>query len=130
MLIKDTQGLYEIKVDTTRRIAYQTHFKGLFTAEALERLDNDYKKKVIPMFKGQKWSKLCDLRDYTLGNIVNEMNVHNEYCIKNGMADVALVVESAIVKIQMNRGAKAVDFAPTAFTDVKEADEWLKSKGY
>lgn len=128
--ITDTEGLYELVVDISRRVVFQTHKKGLFTAEALKRLDNYYKKNVIPLLTGKKWAKHCDLREYTLGNIADEMNAHNKYCIENGMTDVALIVDSPIVKMQMNRGGIAVSLAPTAFTDTAESDTWLKEKGY
>lgn len=128
--IKDTEGLYEIKVDTDRRIVYENHFKGLFTSEALKRMDKDYKEKAIPALKGNKWAKYCDMRNYQLSNIVDEMNVHLQYCINNGLAHAALIVESSIVKMQMNRTGRNTPVPPNAFTDEKEADAWLKSQGY
>ncbi|HCL4479991.1 TPA: hypothetical protein N2D99_002058 [Clostridium botulinum] len=131
MVIKDMQGgLYEIKVDTARKIVYQTHFSGIFDKESLERLDRDYKTKVIPLLKNKKWAKLVDLRNYKVRDIVEQMNQHNKYCIDNGMSHVALIVESVIVKMQMNRAGKNVEVSPTAFTDEKEARDWLSQKGY
>lgn len=130
MIIKDIHGLYEIKVDTERGIVFQTHFKGIFKTEVLLRMDKDYKTQVIPLLKGRKWAKFCDLRNYTLGNIAEEMNSHNKFCIENGMSCAALIVESAIVKMQMNRAGKEVALAPMAFTDFAEADQWLKEQGY
>lgn len=128
--IKDTQGLYELKVDAERKIVYENHFKGQFTSDALARMDKDYKEKVIPAFKGSKWAKLCDMRDYQIANNVDEMNAHVQYCIEHGFSHAALIVESAIVKMQMNRTGRNTPVPPNAFTDEKEADAWLKSVGY
>ena len=130
IIIKDTEGKYEINVDPTRMIAFQKH-EGMFKEDCLERLDQDYKTKVIPLFKGSKWAKCCDLRNYKVGgDITDKMNIHNTYCIEKGMSHVALIVESAIVKMQMNRAGKQIQFAPTACLDEKEADIFLKSNGY
>ncbi|OPJ64434.1 hypothetical protein [Clostridium oryzae] len=130
MEIKDPQGLYEIKVDLERRIVYENHFKGLFTIEALQRMDKDYKEKVIPALGGKKWAKYCDMRNYQLSNIVDEMNTHLQYCIDHGLEHAALIVESAVVKMQMNRTGRNTPVPPNAFTDEKEADAWLKSVGH
>lgn len=130
MVIKDKEGLYEIRVDTQTNIVYQIHNKGLFTAEAVKRLDDDYRTKVIPLLEGKKWAKLCDLRNYQMTSNVDEMNAHNVYCIEHGMAVGALVMDSAVLKLQMNRSGKAIGVAPNVFSSVEEAEEWLKSQGF
>ena len=130
MVIKDKEGLYEIRVDTQTNIVYQIHNKGLFTAEAVKRLDNDYRTKVIPLLEGKKWAKLCDLRNYQMTSNVDEMNAHNAYCIEHGMVAGALVMDSAVLKLQMSRSGKAVNLEPNIFSSVEEAEKWLKSQGF
>lgn len=49
--------------------------------------------------------------------------------MSTGCNTLAFIVESAIVKMQMNN-AGAGTFQQQAFTDEKEAYEWLKSKGF
>lgn len=129
MLIKDIQDLYELKVDVTRRIVYEK-FKGMFTKEAVSRIQNDYATKILPLFKDKKWAKYCDMRDYRLANSQDELNAFVQYCTDNGMAHAALIVESAIVKMQMNRVGRNVGVNPVAFTDENEAEAYLKECGY
>lgn len=130
MLLKDKEGLYELKVDMARGIVYETYGTGLFTPEALKRMDTDYKTKVIPMLKGKKWAKFCDMRTYRMSNNVEEANAHVGYCLQNGMSEAAIIVPSVVLKMQMNRVGKNAGFAPTAFTEVNEAEQFLKKQGY
>ena len=131
MLIKDTQGKYELEVDVSKRIVVQRTVKGLFPVDAMERMHDDYVKKVIPLFKGQKWAKLCDMRDYATSPAINDlMEQHNKHCVSNGLAHVALVVQSAVAKLQMNRAGDKVKFAPMAFTTMEEAYDYLRTNGY
>lgn len=129
MVIKDTQDLYELRVDEKRRIVYE-QFKGMFTKDAVVRIEKDYKTKIIPLFSGKKWAKYCDMRNYKLANSQDELNEFVKYCTDNGMAHAALIVESAIVKMQMNRVGRNVGVNPVAFTDEQEAEDYLKQNGY
>ncbi|EQB88332.1 hypothetical protein J2Z44_003369 [Clostridium punense] len=129
MLIKDVKGMYEIKVDTTRCISYEKN-TGFWTAEDFKRFHNDYVNKVVPSFKGKKWAKCADLTEYKVSTIVDEVNELNTYCEKNGFVAAALIVSSAVVKMQMNRAVKGNGVNPVAFTDLAEADAWLKGQGF
>ncbi|GAB6086471.1 hypothetical protein [Alkaliphilus crotonatoxidans] len=128
MVIKDVQGKYEIKVDTQRRIVYENP-NGLWEKSDFERFKNDYINKVGPLIKGKKWAKYCDLIGYRTSNITDEIGELNIWCEENGLTHAALLVESAIIKMQMNRSVKGTVY-PQAFTDPKEADAWLKSQGF
>jgi hypothetical protein len=55
--------------------------------------------------------------------------MHVEWMNKNKVTTIAVIVDSAIVKMQMNR-AGGGKFDQQAFTDEKEDDAWLKSKGF
>ncbi len=129
MLIKDSKGMYEIKVDASRCISYEKN-NGFWSAEDFKRFHNDYVSKVVPCFKGKKWAKCSDLTEYKVSTIVDEVNAHNAYCESNGLNCAALIVDSPVVKMQMNRTAKGVGVNPVAFTDAAEADAWLKSQGF
>ncbi|RKD34670.1 hypothetical protein [Thermohalobacter berrensis] len=129
MIIKDTQGKYEVKVNTNRNIVYEKLI-GLFKDEDMERYHEEFKNKIAPALKGQKWTKCTDLREYKTSSITETGKKHLEWCKKNGMVPGAIIVSSAVVKMQMNRIAREDKLAPTAFTDEKEADAWLKEQGF
>jgi hypothetical protein len=129
MIIKDANGKYELKVDQARGIVYES-FDGLLKGEDINNLHNDYVNKIYPLIKGKKWVKVSDMTGYKTSNIVDESDTHLAWCVANGMVPGAIIVESAIVKMQMNRASKNSDSAPTAFTTVAEADSWLKTKGF
>lgn len=128
MEIKDLSGKYEVKVDSRRGVVYQKNI-GLWTEADMERFHNDVVKKVIPLLKGKKWTAISDSREYKTSPIAESMASHIDYCEKNGMVGGAVIVDSAIVKMQINRAAKGSGLSPMAFTSLDEAEEWLKSKG-
>ncbi|ABW18435.1 hypothetical protein [Alkaliphilus oremlandii] len=125
MIIKDSKGSYELKVDAARGIVYET-FNGFLNMESMH---NDYVNKVFPLIKGKKWTKCSDLRNYKTTTL-NDGDTHLEWCTKNGMVPGAIIVASAIVKMQMNRLGKTSNSDPVAFDNLEEADAWLKSQGF
>lgn len=128
MIVKDVLGKYELKVDVQRRIVYEKN-EGMWTKEEFARLHNDYVTKIVPAFGGKTWAKCCNLVGYKTSDITDDIAEHNLWCEKNGFTHAALIVESAIIKMQMNRSVKGGVF-PMAFTDEKEADAWLRSQGF
>lgn len=129
MVIKDVKGMYELTVDTTRNIVKEKMI-GFLKDEDLERYHKEYENKIVPLFKGKKWTKLSDLTQFKASSISESGNKHLAWCFKNGMEPGAIVVENAIVKMQMNRLSKGNNVSPTAFTSVDEADAWLKAQGF
>ena len=124
-----TQDEYELIVDIERKVVYEK-FKGAFTKEAIAKMKNDYKTKILPLLKGSKWAKYCDMRDYKLSGSQDELGEFVQYCTESGMAHASIIVASAVVKMQMNRVGKNVGVTPVAFTDEKEAEDYLKKAGY
>ena len=124
-----TQNEYELKVDFERKIVYEK-FKGMFTKKAIANMKNDYKIKILPLFKGSKWAKCCDMIIYNLSDSQNELREFVQYCSDNGMAQAALIVSNVVVKMQMYRVGKNVGVTPVVFTDQKEAEDYLKTVGY
>lgn len=129
MIIKDTKGMYELNVDTKRNVVFEK-VDGLWTAEDLERYQQDYMTKVKPAFKGNKWAKCSDLRTYRTSNISAEMNKLMSWCFQNGLACGAIIVDSAIVKMQMERSTRGAGGEPTPFANLEDADKWLKTQGF
>ncbi|WP_298840848.1 hypothetical protein [Clostridium sp.] len=124
-----TQNEYELKVDFERKIVYEK-FKGMFTKKAIANMQNDYKIKILPIFKGSKWSKYCDMITYNLSDSKNELGEFAQYCSDNGIVHAALIVENVVVKMQMNRIGKNIGVTPVVFTDETEAEDYLKTVGY
>ena len=124
-----THDAYELKVDVDRKIVYE-EFKGMFTKQAVADMKNDYKTKILPLFKNGKWAKFCDMRDYKLSDGQEALGEFVQYCTDNGMAHASIIVASAVVKMQMNRVGKTVGVTPVAFTNTKEGEDYLKTMGY
>ncbi|QUH21485.1 hypothetical protein [Alkaliphilus sp. B6464] len=125
MVIKDSKGTYELKVDANRGIVYET-FNGFLDIESMHK---DYVSKVASLLKGKKWAKCSDLRNYKTTTL-DGGDTHLNWCLENGMKQGAIIVESSIIKMQMNRLSKGSNTQPTAFTTLEEADAWLKSQGF
>lgn len=129
MIIKDEKGLYTLDVDTTRNLVKEANV-GFWQKEDFERFQKDYETKVVPLFKGKRWAKYSDLRTYKTSDIGNELAAHMAWAIKSGFSCGAMIVESAIIKRQMNNSISNMEIISQAFTDEKEADEWLRAQGY
>lgn len=130
MVIKDKEGVYELKVDNIRRVVYESYAKKLFTKEAVARMAEDYKSKIFPLLKGKKWAKFCDMRSYMMSTNVPEAQEFVGECYREGMEKAAIVVPTKVLAMQMNRVGEAQAFKPVAFTDVEEAEMYLKKEGY
>ncbi len=128
MLIKDEKGKFEITVDPVRCIAYDKNI-GLWDPQDFERYHNIFVTKVVPQFKGKKWAKCSDLREYKTSNISSELKAHLSWAENNGFSCAAIVLDSTIIKMQMNRSKRDV-VEPYAFASMEEADSWLKNQGY
>lgn len=128
MQISCPQGKYTIKYDSARRVSYETPI-GFWTKEDYQRYHNDYVSQIGPLVKGKTWAKYVDLRNYKPSDISDEINKHAEWMNKSGCNTTAIMVASAIVKMQMNRAGSG-HVQQQAFTDENEADAWLKSQGF
>lgn len=129
MLIKDVNGKYEMEVNTQRNILFEK-IMGLWNADDIERYHKDCMAKVLPAFKGSKWAKCCDMRDYKTSSITEELNKKMAMYAQNGLVGGAIIVDSAIVKMQLSRSTKSIGLEPVPFDSVEEADKWLKSQGF
>ncbi|HEX3029025.1 MAG TPA: hypothetical protein VHT34_06945 [Clostridia bacterium] len=128
MEIKDSQGKYTLKFDTSRRVCYEKQI-GFWNKDDVERFHNDYTTKVGPVLANKPWSKISDLREYKTSSINDAVAVHVKWMQDTKADCVAVIVDSAIVKLQMNNAGAGL-FKQMAFTDENEADKWLKAQGY
>lgn len=129
MLIKDSQGKYTIEVDKARKIVKETPM-GLWKKEDVDRFHNDYASKVMPQLGAAKsWAIISDLRDYKTSSVVEELKNHVMWKVEKGLHRAAIIVDSAITKMQMKRtGGTAME--PMPFTSEQEASDWLKEQGF
>ena len=129
MIIKDVQGKYELDINSQRGVVFEV-ISGFWTLDDIQRYHQDYMTKVIPAMKNKKWAKCSDVRTYKASNITDELNKNMGVYAQNGLVGGAMIVESAIVKMQLSRSTKNIGLDPVPFDNLKEADEWLKSQGY
>lgn len=128
MEVKDSKGKYTLKLDAARSIVYETP-EGFWSKEDYLRYHDDYVKKIGPHVKGKRWATCSDLRNYKTSNITDEVNVHVKWKQENGLACGVIILDSAIVKMQMKR-ASTNAMEPHAVGSVEEANSWLKSQGF
>lgn len=129
MIVKDVQGKYELDINSQRGVVFEV-ISGFWTLDDIQRYHQDYMTKVIPAMKNKKWAKCSDVRTYKASNITDELNKNMGVYSQNGLVGGALIVDSAIVKMQLSRSTKNIGLDPVPFDNLKEADEWLKSQGY
>ena len=129
MIIKDVQGKYELEINAQRGVVFEK-IEGFWTLDVIQRYHQDYMTKVIPAMKNKKWAKCSDVRTYKASSITDELNKNMAVYAQHGLVGGAMIVESAIVKMQLSRSTKDIGLDPVPFDNLKEADEWLKSQGF
>lgn len=128
MLISNPKGLYTIKYDEARKVVFEAPV-GLWTKEDYSEYHSQFENKLGPALGGKPWAICSDLRKYKISDLGDVMAKHTEWLGNNNLQYGAIIVDSAIVKMQINRAISS-KFPQQAFLDEKEADEWLKSKGF
>ncbi|MCB2289683.1 hypothetical protein LGK97_07890 [Clostridium sp. CS001] len=128
MKITDIKDMYTIEVNTNGTIVHEMQ-KGFWTVEDFKRFQADYISKVAPLIKGKKWAKCSDLTEYKTSSIATEIQSHIAWAADLGLTNAAIILNSAVVKMQMNRGAGNV-VNPKMFDNKVEAISWLESEGY
>lgn len=131
MIIQHPQRMYTLKSNTSRKIIEES-IDGKHTKEVYLEYWNDYKK-LTKEFNGQPWAKKCDLRGHVLTTEVSAelINDHVKWAVDNGLTCIALVIDSAITKMKMNRSIKMSGGVETqSFDKEEDAENWLRSKGF
>jgi hypothetical protein len=128
MTIQSATGKYVTTFDPARRVVYETPV-GAWTEEDFKSYNEELSSKIISNIKSQPWSLLCDMSKYIISDLGGSLKERVDWLASVNLAYGAMVVDSAAVKMQMNRAAGNklnVQF----FTSREEADAWLKSKGF
>ncbi|MHB8065596.1 MAG: hypothetical protein ACYDG2_23760 [Ruminiclostridium sp.] len=116
--------MYDVKANTLKNRLYIT-VKGTIGRSEVE----DYKlavKKNVAVLKSS-FTALMDLRKSAVFDqeSMAQLQGTKEIAVAAGLTRSAMVVESAIVKMQMNRNFKDVGPQDKAFTDLDEAEKFL-----
>ncbi|EOD01617.1 hypothetical protein [Caldisalinibacter kiritimatiensis] len=134
MEIKDLHGKYFLKVDLERNLVYEKPI-GYWTSEDVKRLHNDYVEKIVPLFNGEEWAKLCDLSAYKVSMITEDIQDHVEWGWKNAFTTAATVLDKydnyrSVIELQMKIAAKDKSFKQEFFYKIENAEKWLKTQGF
>jgi hypothetical protein len=126
MLIKDSKGKYELKVDTERCIVYEKN-TGLWSNEDVLRFHNEYAMKVLPLIKGREWFKCSDLQEYKLSDITEEITNHVTWCVKKNLFGAIIIAKDEAVEMQMNLSVlySGMIYSPIVFSCIEEAEKWF-----
>ncbi|MCB2295926.1 hypothetical protein LGK95_20925 [Clostridium algoriphilum] len=128
MKVVDVNGMYTIEVITGGTIVHEFQ-KGFWKVEDMKRFQADYVAKVAPLLKGKIWAKCSDLTEYQTSSIVDGIHEHITWAAGIGLSNAAIVVSSAIIKMQMNRGDGDI-ISPKIYDNKSEALNWLEFEGY
>ncbi|AJY74212.1 hypothetical protein [Paenibacillus beijingensis] len=129
MKIVDSKEMYVLNVDVPRGVVYQKP-RGFWKEEDALRFVEDMKTKVIPLLEKKKWVVISDVREYKVSSITEILNELIAYSHQKGQVGGGIIVESALVKMQLTRSTKSSEIAPVVFTSEEEAEAWLKEQGY
>ncbi|MNL38564.1 hypothetical protein D3C87_1607880 [compost metagenome] len=115
-------------MDTERKISWETNI-GVWTQEDLDRLQSEYVAKILPLFNGGEWAISSDVRQYKTSHI--DMDKHVAWKHTNGAKLGVIIVESAVVKLQINKAsAGSKGFTVQATVNEEEASDWLATQGF
>lgn len=128
MTIQYSSGSCTTTYDPVRKLVYETPV-GSWVEEDYKAYNQAFSSKIMSQIKDQPWSILCDMTKYIISDLGSSLQERVEWLASANVQFAAIVVDSASVKMQMNRVASN-KIPMKAFTSVEEADAWLKSKGF
>jgi len=116
--------MYAIKSDLSKNRLYIT-VNGSITADELPEYSKDLKRNVNLLKAG--FTALLDLRKTSVLNqeMLKGIQDTKQIAVEGGLAKSAMIVESATLKLQMNRIFKDVGPKDMAFTEISEGEMFL-----
>jgi len=116
--------MYEIKADTLKNRLY-VMVEGTIAFNEIEAYNTTMKKVVATLKPGL--TALLDLRKTSVFDqeSMKQLQGTKEIAIAAGLKKSAMVVESATLKMQMNRNYKDAGPQDKAFNDIGEAEQFL-----
>ena len=118
---------FEIQVNTKTRIVVEKN-SGFWTLDDFRPFNNTYNS-ILNDLDGKKWAKLCDLSEYVVSSIADEMKNHISWLAQNGYTHCAVVFPKSLVKSQIGR-CMDKRIVTSYFSNVDEAKNWLEAEGY
>jgi len=130
MEIKDSQHKFLFRLDQQRNILYYEQI-GIWSVEDFDRFYDKYKE-MVKYINKKPWAVLDNLKGYKPSTQVTPemMNSIVNLAIENGISCAAILLESATLKMQLNRSNSEKRVQITYFDDEEEAFQWLESKGF
>jgi hypothetical protein len=128
MEIRSTTGKYVTSYDPTRKVVCEQPM-GTWTEADFKAYNEEFFNKIVSPIKGQPWVLLCDMSKYVISDLGGSLSERIDYLASANLQYGAMVVNSATLKMQMNRAAGS-KIKTQAFSTREEADAWLKSKGF
>ncbi|WOO38955.1 hypothetical protein R2R35_10865 [Anaerocolumna sp. AGMB13020] len=126
MMITHPKGLYTINYDVEKRLVFETPV-GSWTKEDYIEYHSQYEKVIGPAMGNKPWVSAADLRKYKMSDLGEVMAKHADWLAENNLVATASIVDSAIVKMQINRAISS-KFPQQAFLNEEEAMTWLMAK--
>ncbi len=118
---------FEIQVNTKTRIVSEKN-SGFWTLDDFRPFNNTYNS-ILNDLSGKEWAKLCDLSEYVVSSIADEMKDHISWLAQNGYTHCAVVFPKSLVKSQIGRCMDS-RVVTSYFSTVDEAKNWLRAEGY
>lgn len=118
--------MYNVKTDILKNRMYIT-VDGTIGVDEVDNYTSDLKKNVAMLKPG--FTALLDLRKAQIftQETMQQLQGTKEIAVNAGISKSAMVVESVVLKMQMNRNFKEVGPQDQAFTEIDEAEEYLNS---
>lgn len=116
--------MYEIKADKQKNRMY-IMVDGTIAVNSVDAYQADMKKAVASLKSG--FTALLDLRKTSVFDqeSMKQLQGTKDIAVQAGLKKSAMVVESATLKMQMNRNFKEVGPQDKAFNDINEAESFL-----
>lgn len=128
MFISHPEGRYTIQYDPDKNLVFEAPI-GLWNKDYYKEYHSQYVEKIGPILNGKPWAIRSDLRKYKISDLTPLLAMHTDWLAANNLQSAAIIVDNAIVKMQINRAISS-KFIQKAFLTEEEADEWLRSKGF
>ncbi len=118
--------MFDVKANTLKNRLYIS-IEGTVAGNEVENYKSGIKKNVAMLKPG--FTALMDLRKCAVFDqeVMNQLQGAKEIAVGGGLTRSAMVVESAVLKMQMNRNFKDVGPQDKAFTELDEAEQFLNT---
>ncbi|MCI1946346.1 hypothetical protein [Clostridium luticellarii] len=131
MKIIDEGGKFELELVSSKRIIREKLI-GRWNKADFERFNSAYDKLAGELRKLGNWAKLCDMTQYKISAINDEVKQHAKWMHDNGCTHNATILPSEmIIKLMVGNLQKASGGIITGtFKSVAEGEKFLEENGF